>query len=258
MSAKGFRIAISGKGGVGKTMLAALLVRNLSKVGSVLAIDADPDANLASALGVKVKKTVGQVREFIIEASPRSLAGTDKASALEMALHDIVVETEGFDILVMGRSEGPGCYCAINNIVRQVIDYKANSYDFTVLDCEAGLEHLSRRTSQDMDLMIVVTEPTLNGILTARMVHELASELSISFLEIVVVANKVTPETKPAVERLAQENGLKIAAYIPYDPQVSRLDVLGEPIIKLPEAAPASQAVKDFCSWITEKSLILK
>jgi len=252
MSRQGFTIAVSGKGGVGKTMLASLLIRNLAREGYVLAIDADPDSNLPQALGMTYKKSIGDVREAIVNAPARSPIAADKAGAFERSLHELVEEGDFIDLVVMGRSEGPGCYCAIGHILRQVIDSKAENYDFTVIDCEAGLEHLSRHTTRDVDIMVVVAEPTLNGILTAKRVHELAKELNIAFGRIVVVANKVTEETMPLIGKLASEHGLTMDAYLPFDPAVSSQDTNGRPMMQLPEDSPVSRGVAEFTKLILQ------
>jgi CO dehydrogenase maturation factor len=240
---QGFTIAVSGKGGVGKTALSALLVRHLSRLGGVLAIDADPDSNLPQALGVAVETTVGEAREAILNAPARSRVAADKAAALRQALAERVEETYDYDLVVMGRSEGPGCYCAVNSILREVIDSRADSYDFAVIDCEAGLEHLSRRTTRDVDVLIAVADPTKNGLVTARRVQELTRELMVDFGTTVVVANKVTPEGRPRVEALAREEGVEIAYFLPYDPLVAEYDILGKPVVQLPQESPIVQAV---------------
>lgn len=255
MSGLGFTVAVSGKGGVGKTMLSTMMIRYFSKKGSTLAIDADPDSNLPASLGVQVKTDVGHARESIANAPARSAVAGDKASAFETALHQVVHEADDFDLVVMGRSEGAGCYCAINHILRDVIDNRASSYDYTVIDTEAGLEHLSRRTTRDIDVMVVVTEPTLNGIMTAKRVYELATELNIGFGRILLVANKVTPQTRPMAEKLASEYGLKIDFFIPYDPAVGIQDAMGKPMFQLPEDSPASQAVKEFADKVLTPAL---
>jgi CO dehydrogenase maturation factor len=240
---KGFTIAVAGKGGVGKTNIAALLIRYLSRKGSVLAIDADPDSNLPQALGVTAAKTVGQVREAILHAPTRSSIAVDKRGALERALYEVVEEDADFDLVAMGRSEGSGCYCGVNSLISQVIDTRADAYNFTVIDSEAGLEHLSRRTARDVDLMIVITDPTTNGVLTAKRVKELSTELCVDFGEMIVVANRVTPETKPIIDKIAKDNGLNIDAYVPYDRTMSSFDTLGRPVTELPDDSPASMAV---------------
>jgi len=245
---QGIVIAISGKGGVGKTNLAALLIRTLSKIGSVLAIDADPDSNLPQALGVTANKTVGDIRENVSSSSSREVP--DKQQALKRAVTEAIEEYPQFDLVLMGRPEGPGCYCAVNWVIRQVIDFRASSYDFTVIDCEAGLEHLSRLTTKDVDIMIVVTEPTKNGIMTAKRIKELSKELSIDFGKIIVVANKITPEAKPFLDKMAQENNLEISVYIPWDELMAQFDLEGKPAIKLPQESPASIAVGEACREI--------
>ena len=247
---KGLTIAVSGKGGVGKTNFSALLVRSLARRGSVLALDADPDSNLPQALGINIQGTIGDIREDILNAPARSEVAQHKAEHLKMALHELVEETPDFDLAVMGRPEGPGCYCAVNYVLRQVIDSRAESYDFTVIDCEPGLEHLSRRTTRDVDILVVVTDPTKNGILTAKRVQDLARELFVDFGQVQVVANKITPQTRPLVEKMAQEEGLEVVGYIPYDPLVAEYDALGKPVWGLPPQSPFSQGVEKIAETI--------
>ncbi len=240
---QGFTIAVSGKGGVGKTALSALLVRILSRMGGVLAIDADPDSNLPQALGLEVETTVGEAREAILNAPARSRVASDKAAAWRLALAEKVEETYDYDLLVMGRSEGPGCYCAVNSILRDVIDSRADSYDFTVIDCEAGLEHLSRRTTRDVDVLLAVADPTKNGLVTAKRVQELTGELMVDFGATAVLVNKVTPENKPLVESQAREQGVEVAFFLPLDPVVAEYDMLGKPVAQIPDDSPIVQAV---------------
>lgn len=240
----GFTIAISGKGGVGKTAIAALLVRHLARRGGVLAIDGDPDSNFPQALGIPIDKTVGDLREEILNAPARSRVAQDKAGALRIALMESIAESHSFDLVVMGRSEGPGCYCAVNSILREVIDSRATSYDFAVLDCEAGLEHLSRRTTRDVDVLLAVTDVTKNGFLTARRVMELTRELMVDFGRVMVVANKVTEENRPLLESLAREVGLEVAHQVPLDPLLAEYDAQGKPVVSLPTHSLAVQGVE--------------
>ncbi len=248
--AMGLAIAVSGKGGVGKTFVSAMLVKRLSKHGTVLAVDADADSNLSEALGVTATRNVGQAREAIINAPARSRVSRAKQEYLELALHEAVEEFPQFDLVVMGRSEGEGCYCAVNHVIRQVLDSRARGYDYTVVDCHAGLEHLSRRTTRDVDIMVVVTDPTKNGMLTARRIKELAEELSVDFGAIVFVVNRVTEETRPLADRMAEDNGLEIAVYVPYDPEVARFDLLGRAVAEIPSDSPAATAIDELCSKI--------
>jgi len=254
MIGKGFTIAISGKGGVGKTSFSAFLIKCLSKHGSVMGIDADPDANLAESLGVQVDKTVGYVREKILNSSSRSPDSENRAEALERSLHEVVEEGEAFDLIVMGRPEGVGCYCAVNHIIREVIDQRAVSYDFTVIDCEPGLEHLSRRTTKDIDLMIVVSDVTKNGILTARRIKELRLELAITFGKVIVVVNKIGPEMIDPLNKMAGGEGIEISGYIPDDPLLAEASFLGRSLMGISESSIAYTEVCKFCeNFILQK-----
>ncbi len=250
MTVRGLSIALSGKGGVGKTFISSTLIKRLSEHGSVLAIDADPDSNLPQALGVKVTKSVGESREAIINAPARSAVAASKQEHLELSIHESIEEFPQFDIIVMGRSEGEGCYCSVNHVIRQVIDTRARGYDFTVIDCHAGLEHLSRRTTRDVDIMLVVVEPTNNAFHTARRVMEISKELLIQFGAILVVVNRVTPENRARAEQLARENGVEIAVYVPFDPVVAEYDVMGKPVSDIPRDSPAAKAIDEICQKI--------
>ena len=174
-------IAVAGKGGTGKTTVAALLIRYLvdNKKGSVLAIDADPSTNLNLALGVPLEETVGDIREETLQEvqGGSSLSGMSKPDYLELRVNQAIVEEKGFDLLAMGRPEGPGCYCAANNMLRVCVDHLSKSYDYVVIDNEAGLEHLSRRTTRDVDLLLTVSDPTMRGIIAAGRAAKLIGEL---------------------------------------------------------------------------------
>ena len=246
----GLAIAVSGKGGVGKTFISAMLVKRLAEHGTVLAIDADPDSNLPEALGVESTRNVGAAREDIINAPARSKVAAAKQEYLEIAIHEAVEEFDDFDLITMGRSEGEGCYCAVNHVIRGVIDGRSSRHDFTVVDCHAGLEHLSRRTTRDVDIMVIVTDATKNGMLTAMRIKELADELAVDFGDTLVVMNRITDETRPLAERMAQENGLEITAYVPYEPLVARNDLEGRPVTDIPRDCPASVAIDGLCSKI--------
>jgi CO dehydrogenase maturation factor len=144
----------------------------------------------------------------------------------------------------MGRPEGPGCYCAVNNIIHEVIDYKANSYDLVIVDCEPGLEHLSRRTTKDVDLMIAVTDMSKNGILCVERIYELTKELYTDVREFMCVANKVDLNHKDSFEKMVKERKLQIEAWVPYDKELEEFDFVGKPLIELPEDSLALQAVE--------------
>lgn len=233
-------IAVSGKGGTGKTMVSSTLVNLLSKTGKdILAIDADPDSNLPEALGIDVLKTVGDVREELKKdtASGNIPTGANKWDILDYKIMESVVETPKFDLLVMGRPEGSGCYCAVNNMLRKIIETISSNYDIIVIDTEAGLEHLSRRTTQNVDVMLVVTDPSYRGILTAQRIGELAKELEINFKQLFLILNRVKSQDEQDLRDKATETGLKLGGLIYEDPVVSEYDMEGRPLIELPSDA---------------------
>ena len=175
----GKTIVIAGKGGVGKTAIAALLIDLLSKKGVVLAIDADPSTNLNDALGLPIKGTVGRAREDITDdiQKGRMSPTVSKQDVLDMKIREALVESSKIDLLAMGRPEGPGCYCAANHMLRLSIDRLAKNYDYTVIDSEAGMEHISRQTTRDVDFLLVVSDPTMRGITAAARMKELIKEM---------------------------------------------------------------------------------
>ncbi len=239
-------LAVSGKGGVGKTLVSSLIIKYLLENTNykILAIDADPDSNLPESLGLEYEKTIGDIREEITE--DKVPAGMTLQEYFEYKLMSVLVETDRLDLLVMGRSEGPGCYCAINHILRQAIDTLAKNYDYVIIDCEAGLEHLSRRTTQDVDVMLIVSDLSKKGINTARRIRELANELHISFKEIYLIINMYNNE-KIDFEEV---NGIKVIGKIPYDPLVKEYDIKGIPLIKIPKDSPSYVAIKEICKKI--------
>jgi CO dehydrogenase maturation factor len=243
-----YTIAVAGKGGTGKTTISALVIDYLArnKKGSVLAIDADPSTNLNLALGVPLEDTVGDVREETATAVGGSgaLGGLSKWDYLDLRISEALVEESRFDLLAMGRPEGPGCYCAANNILRTSVDRLSGAYDYVVIDNEAGLEHLSRRTTQDVDLLLLVSDPSLRGIIAAGRVADLVDELKTSVGAIYLIVNRVNGDTLPeSLLRAIEEHKLTLAGIIPADPAVNELDALGEPLVKLPEDAPARRSL---------------
>jgi CO dehydrogenase maturation factor len=193
-------IAITGKGGVGKTTLAALIIHRLihNNCRPVLAVDADPNMCLNLALGVSVEKTVGSVREEAREAAGKGLAtGVAKQQLLEMKIAESLVEGEDFDLVAMGRPEGPGCYCYSNNVLKSVLSQIAAQYPYVVLDNEAGLENLSRRIVQQVNVLIIVADPSHQGLETILRIHALACEMDIRYETLVVIINRVRREISP-------------------------------------------------------------
>ena len=246
-------IAVSGKGGTGKTLLSSLLIKALSDKGKdILAIDADPDSNLPEALGVEVIKTVGDVREELkVDTAEGNIPKEmNKWDILDYKIMEAVVETPKFDLLVMGRPEGSGCYCAVNNILRKIIETLSKNYDYIVIDTEAGLEHLSRRTTQNVDTMLVVTDKSKRGILTAKRIGDLAKELDIKFTDIFLIINRITPNNKDLILKKAEDTGIEIIGTIYEDPQVSEYDIEGTPLVNLTEDSDSVLAVSKIVSRI--------
>jgi CO dehydrogenase maturation factor len=242
-------IAVAGKGGTGKTTISALVIDYLSrnKKGTVLAIDADPSTNLNLALGVPLDDTVGDVREETATAvgGGAAMAGMSKWDYLDFRINEALVEERAFDLLAMGRPEGPGCYCAANNILRTSVDRLSDAYDYVVIDNEAGLEHLSRRTTQDVDILLIVSDPSLRGLIAAARVAELVDELKTTVDKIYLIVNRVNGDTLPEpLMKVIEENDLKLVGLIPADPAVNELDGLGEPIVKLPGDALSRRSLE--------------
>lgn len=237
-----FQIAMAGKGGTGKTTVAALVIRYLVGKGlkPVLAVDADANSNLNEMLGVKVHKVVGDAREEMKTQVP---TGMTKETYMEMKVQEALVESDGFDLIVMGRPEGPGCYCYANTLLCKYLDILQKNYPYVVVDNEAGLEHISRLNQQDVDLMLVITDPTKRGILTAERVRDLTQELKIRVNRLKVIVNRSPGELDPGLEEELRARGLDLAGVIPSDPKVAEFDLRGKPIVELPQDSPAVKAL---------------
>ncbi len=247
-------IAVAGKGGTGKTLVSALLVGYLIEAGRgpVLAIDADPSTNLDLTLGTLAQETVGDIREDTSQqvSSGTLMPGISKPEYLELRINQALVEEDGFDLLAMGRPEGPGCYCAANSMLRLSIDRLSQSYNYVVIDNEAGLEHLSRRTTQNVDLLLVVSDPTMRGLVTAQRVAQLIEELRTQVSHVRLIVNRVPtddggqPALSPQLLQSISDRQLTLAGLIPVDPLVAEFDTVGRPLIELPRESPARRAVE--------------
>ena len=239
-------IAVAGKGGTGKTTVSALLVHFLSEKGTVLAIDGDPSENLNMALGVPLVKTVGGMRERMTE---KITDGTydqtvAKQQYLEGKIMESLVEADKFDILAMGRPEGPGCYCAANHMLRASIDHLAAQYDYVVIDCEAGMEHISRQTTRDVDFLLLMTDPTIRGITTAERMKSLMADLRTSVREVWLVINRVSGKLPEKIEQAVEESGLKAIAIVSDDSYLAAVEAEGKPAVELSSKSPMWQAMK--------------
>ncbi|MBI4287107.1 MAG: AAA family ATPase [Chloroflexi bacterium] len=240
-------IAIAGKGGVGKTTIAALLIQILTKKGVVLAIDGDPSSNLHLALGLPLTSTVGEVREEMLTAvrGNKFNPGMAKHDYIDLRIHESIVEASGLDLLAMGRPEGPGCYCAANNMMRTVIDRLETNYDYVVIDNEAGMEHISRQTTRDVDILLIVSDPSLRGIITAVRTRDLIKEIRTRVERIGLVINRASGPLSSEAERSIGESGLDLLATLHTDPMVTELDGRGTALKELPADSPLRRGVEE-------------
>jgi CO dehydrogenase maturation factor len=234
-------VAISGKGGSGKTTVAAMIVRHLvERTGrSVLAVDADPNTCLGDALGVEPETTIGDICDRTLAGQLAAAPGMSRERAFEYAIHRAVVEAKGFDLLAMGHTEGPKCYCAVNHLLRKYLDEAGQDYAYAVLDNEAGMEHLSRQTTNAVDFLLIVTEATVVGAKTAQRILGLSNRLPITIGERLVLWNKV--EEGGAAP--AGGSDLPAAGSVPFDRAVLDLSTQGKSVFELPADSPALVAV---------------
>jgi len=230
-------LSVSGKGGTGKTTFSALMLKwiieNTDDI--VLVVDADPATNLPDVLGIQISNTVGQVSKRIQkEIEDSTLSPTvAKKDLLEAWLFQTLVEEDRFDFLAMGRSEGEGCYCYINNILTKILDTLTRNYPVTILDMEAGIEHLSRRTDRDVDAMIVLTDPSRMGFETAKRVKELIKEVHIDVKKTYLVGNRFPDEALDLLAKSAEEIGMELAGSIPYDENIMNYNLTGRPLLEI-------------------------
>jgi CO dehydrogenase maturation factor len=241
-------IALAGKGGTGKTTVAALLVRHLVKRqhATVLAIDADPSSNLNLVLGLPLTTTVGDIREGMLAGVQSGAVGTGitRHDFLNAEIRLAVEEGDRVDLLAMGRPEGQGCYCPVNHMLRQIIDGLGKAYDYVVIDNEAGMEHLSRRTTRDVDVLLVVTDPTVRGVKAAEGIVKLAQDLEINVSHALLVINRVSGALPPALQEAVDGIVVEMGVVIPADPQVGEFDANGRPLVELAADSPAALAIE--------------
>lgn len=231
--------AFAGKGGVGKTTIGGMLVRYLVeevREGPVLAVDADPNSNLNEILGVPVHSTIGQAREDLKKDVP---TGMSKDNWVEYKVQESVIEAAGFDLLVMGRPEGPGCYCAANSLVKKYIDGLKSNYPFVVVDNEAGMEHMSRLVTQDVDILYVVSDPTPRGILTVSRILSIIGELGLNIKKTAVIVNRFEARNEDAIMRTAQEKLVAITGTVRNDETLVGADAAGNTVFELDRTSHA-------------------
>lgn len=236
-----FTIAVSGKGGTGKTTIAGMVIRYLleKNKGPILAVDADANANLNEVLGIEVKTTIGEMRELMREEVP---TGMTKDVWFEYKVQEALTEAKGFDLLAMGRPEGAGCYCAANTLARKYIDLLTENYPYIVIDNEAGMEHFSRLTTRDVDLLFILSDSSRRGIITAARIRDLIRELKLNINKDVLILNRMTGPLQEDTQAEIARGNLALAGLIPVDDEISRYDHIGTPTFQLPFSVPAVQA----------------
>ncbi len=248
-----FSVALAGKGGTGKTTLAGLLIKYLQKKGKtpILAVDADANANLNEVLGMDVCETVGEAREQMKKGHVPS--GMTKDVFMDMKLQQAVIEAEGYDLIVMGQPEGQGCYCAANSLLTGFLEKLTDNYPYIVMDNEAGMEHISRLTTKDVNVLLIVSDTSRRSIQAAVRINKLAKELNIGVGKSYLVINQAkNGNATDEVVKLLEEEGLELIGMIPEDESVYEYDLKGKPTVEIPEDNRAVKAAFEIFDKIVE------
>lgn len=256
-------IALAGKGGVGKTTVAAMIIKYLANTqpGAILAIDADPSSNLNMVLGLDLEWTVGDIREGMLSKVKESLlaggaamgsidGGITKREYIDYEIRSAIAEGDRVDLIAMGRSEGPGCYCAVNHNLREVVDAISKNYRYVIIDNEAGMEHLSRRTTRDVQHLIVASDPTQRGIVAAERIASFRHEMDIRIENTYLVLNRLHGEMPEALQQRIGHMDIPLLGIIPADGEMAAFEFSGRPLINLPDSSPVYTAVAQMMATI--------
>jgi CO dehydrogenase maturation factor len=249
-------IALAGKGGVGKTTVAAMAIKYLiqNNPGAVLAIDADPSSNLNMVLGLDLEWTVGEIREDMLHKVKDTInqggaamgsmpGGVSKRDYLNYEIQSALSEGDRFDLIAMGLPEGPGCYCAVNHNLREVIDSISKNYRYVVIDNEAGMEHLSRRTTRDVEHLLIVSDPTQRGLVAAERIAKMRHELNIDVKNAYLILNRVNGQVPGPVLKKAEEIEAEYIGMVPADNDLVEFEFEGKPLVQLGDQSQVYQAV---------------
>ncbi|NKQ36298.1 MAG: AAA family ATPase [Chloroflexi bacterium] len=256
-------IALAGKGGVGKTTIAGMVIKYLMQTqpGAILAIDADPSSNLNMVLGLELEWTVGDIREDLLAQVKETLlsggaamgtlpGGVSKRDYLDYQVRSSVSEGDRFDLVAMGRSEGPGCYCAVNHNLREVVDAISRNYRYVVIDNEAGMEHLSRRTTRDVQHLLIVTDPTQRGIVAAERIAGFRQQLDIHIEQTGLILNRLNGDIPAPLQARLDEMDIPLLGVVPADNQLMEFEFSGRPLIELGDESPVYTAVAEIMANI--------
>jgi len=241
---------------VGKTTVAGMVIKYLAQnqTGSILAIDADPSSNLNMVLGLDLEWTVGDIREDMLQQVKSSLlqggaamgslpGGMNKRDYLEYHIRSSLAEGSRFDLIAMGRGEGTGCYCAVNHILREVVDVLSRHYDYVVIDNEAGMEHLSRRTTRDVQHLLIVSDPTQRGLVAAQRIAGMSQELDIHIEKSYLILNRLNGDTPAELQAFIDKLGLPLLGVIPANSELTSFEFSGKPLVELGDESPVYQSV---------------
>jgi CO dehydrogenase maturation factor len=247
-----FSIAVAGKGGSGKTSISALIIRYLIRKGSrpILAVDADPNANLGESLGIEVHETVGRMLDRFQKDKIDIPAGMTKEAYLEFKLNSLMIESTYFDLMTMGRGEGQDCYCYPNLILRKFIDRLGGNYAYLVMDNEAGMEHLSRGTTQDIDELLIVSNHSVKGVRTIARIQELVAELKLRVKHQSIVINLAPGQLDPLIINELETLNLQPEAVVPQDEQIYQSDLKQRSLLDLPDDCPSVKAIEGLLSRV--------
>jgi CO dehydrogenase maturation factor len=249
-------IALAGKGGVGKTTIAGMVIKYLAQTqpGAIMAIDADPSSNLNMVLGLDLEWTVGDIREDMLAQVQQSLlqsgaamgtlqGGMSKADYLDFEVRSSLAEGDRFDLIAMGRPEGAGCYCAVNHNLREVVDSISKSYRYVVIDNEAGMEHLSRRTTRDVEHLLMVSDPTQRGIVATERIAKMIPDLDINVDQVHLILNRVMGEVPALLLEKINALGVNFLGAVPANQDLMEFEFSGRPLVELGDESPVYQAV---------------
>lgn len=247
-------IAVTGKGGTGKTVVSALLVNYFSQDSRVLAVDADPDSNLPETLGISDHKTLGDVRESF-QQKRDELGTISKEAWVEGKIYgEAIYEADDFDLLVMGQPEGEGCYCFVNNLLKGVLKKLLTNYDVVVIDCEAGLEHFSRKTIEGADHILVVTDSSRKGLATAKRIKDSSHSLGLKFNQISLLGNRVNSGKDLNIKEFAEQEDMGFLGVLPYMEEIEELEYRGEPVVRLLEDNKFNKQIEELFAFTGDQN----